>query len=193
MADLSTQPPIPTRPPLPTRIVRLTDPGHRQPLDFDVQPDAAGLAAVAADLGIPAVRKLRLRGRLAPVGRLDWRLDAHLGATVVQECVVTLDPVVTRIDEPVERRYLADMMTPAPGPGGGEIEMPEDDAAEALPASVDLVGVMLEALALALPPYPRAPGAALGSVIASEAGVAPLTDEAARPFAGLRDALKGDG
>ena len=105
---------------------------------------------------------------------------------MVQDCVVTLEPVVTRIDEEVVRRYLAE----APPPGPGEVEMPEDDTVEALPASVDLVEVMLEALALALPPYPRAPGAELGPVLASEPGAEPLTDEAARPFAGLRDALK---
>ena len=125
-------------------------------------------------------------GRLWPEGD-DWRLEAELGATVVQPCVVTLAPVTTRIDRPVTRRYLAHM--PAPGPG--ETEMPEDETAEPLPGAVDLDAVMIEALALALPDYPRAAGAELGEAVYTEPGKTPLTDEAARPFAGLRDKLAG--
>lgn len=175
---------------LPRLILRLADPANgRRPLPVEVAPDAEGRAAVAAHLGIPAVRKLRLVGRLVPEGREDWRLVAELGATVVQECVVTLAPVTTRIDEPVERRYLADL----PEDEAGEVEMPEDDSVEALPASLDLGAVMIEALALALPPYPRAEGVELGEVVVTEPGADPLTEEAARPFAGLRDALKGEG
>lgn len=104
--------------------------------------------------------------------------------------------MVTRLDEPVRRRYLAGLDPPAPG----ESEMPDDEA-EALPAALDLGGVMLEALALALPPYPRAPGAEPGAETGAKTGAKtragpgaePPTDEALRPFAGLRDALKRDG
>ena len=41
------------------------------------------------------------------------------------------------------------------------------------------------ALALALPLYPRAPGAELGQAVFAEPGTAPLKDEDLRPFAGL--------
>ena len=43
----------------------------------------------------------------------------------------------------------------------------------------------LEALALALPAYPRANGAALGEAVFAAQGVAPLRDEDLRPFSGL--------
>jgi uncharacterized metal-binding protein YceD (DUF177 family) len=54
---------------------------------------------------------------------------------------------------------------------------------------------LAEALALALPLYPRAPGAELGEAAFTEPGKPVLRDEDARPFAGLahlRDKLKGD-
>ena len=41
---------------------------------------------------------------------------------------------------------------------------------EPLPQALDLGEVMVEALALALPPYPRAPGVELGEVVATEPG-----------------------
>ncbi|MBD3765028.1 MAG: DUF177 domain-containing protein [Rhodobacterales bacterium] len=161
--------------------LRPADLAARRPLAVDLMPDAAAMAAIAADLGLIGLRKLRLKGQMIPQGRTDWRLQAELGATVVQPCVVTLDPVTTRIDEPVLRRWLADW-TP---PQGDEVEMPEDDTTEPLTAVIDLGAVLVEALALALPLYPRAPGAELGSLVAAEPGVVPLTDQDVKPFAGL--------
>lgn len=172
--------------PLPRHVLRLSEPGQRQPTRVTLAPEAEERAAIAAHLGIPEVRKLRFEGWLRPEGRRDWRLEADLGATVVQDCVVTLAPVTTRIDERVERRYLADTTPAEPG----ESEMPEDDTIEELPPTVDLVEVMMEALALALPPYPRAEGVELGEVVVTESGAEPLTEERAKPFAALRDALK---
>ncbi len=171
----------PTR--LPRHVIRLAD--HRQATPFEIAPEAEGRAAVAGELGIPGVRKLRFSGRLLPEGRADWRLEAELGATVVQDCVVTLEPVTTRIDEPVRRRYLADLSEPE----ATESEVLEDDV-EPLPQALDLAEVMVEALALALPPYPRAPGVELGEVVVTEPGAEPLTEERAKPFAGLKDALR---
>lgn len=125
-----------------------------------------------------------------PVGRHDWTLEAHLGATVVQPCIVTLAPVTTRIDEEVTRRFMADL----PDPGPGESEMPEDDV-EALPTTLDLAEVMAEALALALPPWPRAADAPPVDLTVTEPGATPLDAQAVRPFAGLaalRDRLGSD-
>ena len=152
---------------------------------FDLAPPAEALAALARTLDVPEVRTLRLSGTLEPEGREDWRLDGRLDALVVQECVVTLEPVETRVEEPVERLYVAGLDEP----GTGEVEMP-DEAREPLPAAIDLMAVAAEALALALPPYPRAPGAELGEAVFAEPGVEPMTEEDARPFAGLA-ALRG--
>jgi uncharacterized metal-binding protein YceD (DUF177 family) len=141
-------------------------------------------------LGIRAIRKLRFDARLSPRGKRDWVLRADLGATVVQDCVATLAPVTTRIDEPVTRCYLSDYETPE----AGEIEMPEDDTAEPLPDTLDLFEVLHEALALALPPFPRAEGVDPAQTAFTEPGKTPMTDDEARPFAGLaglRDKLAG--
>lgn len=178
---------------IPAQVLRLADLAKRGETEIDFTPDAAGRAAVAEALGIRGLRKLRLTGRLRPAGRHDWHLAAHLGATVVQDCVVTLDPVTTRIEEDLERHYLADLPLPD---GGAEIEMPEDETAEPLPAEIDLAQVATEALALALPPYPRAEGAELGAQTFAAPGVAPMSEDESRPFAGLaglRDRLGTDG
>ena len=63
--------------------------------------------------------------------------------------------------------------------------MPEDDSEEPLPEVIDAGAVMIEALVLALPDYPRSSGAALGEAVHAPPGVAPLRDADLRPFAGL--------
>lgn len=166
-------------------ILRLSDLASSAPTGFDLQPDAATRAALAQDLGLVGIKKLRFCGQLQPQGKRDWRLQADLGATIVQDCVITMAPVTTRLDETIIRSYLADM----PAPDGSEVEMPQDDTAEPLPAQIDLYDVLREALALAQPAFPRAAGAALGQIVYTAPGVAPLTDETAKPFAGL-DALR---
>jgi uncharacterized metal-binding protein YceD (DUF177 family) len=94
---------------------------------------------------------------------------------------VTLDPVTTRLDEPVVRQFLAKMPET---PDGEEIEL-EDDTIEALPAVIDLVEVMIESLALALPLYPRQDGAGIGQLSTTEPGATPLSDDDVKPFAAL--------
>lgn len=150
---------------------------------FTLAPDGAALTALRDRLELSDLRKVRLAGRIEPDGSGDWRLTARLGATVVQPCVVTLDPVTTRIDTDLARSYRSDL--PIPGPG--EIEMPQDDTVEPLPDRIDLAALLAEELALALPDFPRAPGADLGAAQFTEPGKAPLTDADLRPFAGLAD------
>lgn len=167
-------------------ILRLSDLSARKPTRFALAPDAAARAMIAAELGILAVGALAFRGALTPRGKRDWALEADLAARVVQPCVVTTEPVATDLAEKVERLYVADL----PEVEGEEVEMPEDDRVEALPATLDLKAVLTEALSLALPLYPRAPGAEFAGLDHAEAGVEALTDESVKPFAGLSDLLK---
>jgi uncharacterized metal-binding protein YceD (DUF177 family) len=159
------------------RVLELRQLRDLESFDFDIAPTEAEAAALARLLGANAVRKLRFAGRLEPAGRGGWRLDGRLGATVVQPCVVTLEPVTTRIDQPVRRTWLPDAgRSPL---AEVVVDVDADDEPEPLGERIDLGLVATEALALAMPAYPRKPGAALSSP-AEEA-----EDERARPFAAL--------
>lgn len=149
-----------------------------------IEPDAATCAEVARFLGLSGLRKFRFHGQLAPLAAQDWELSGSLGATVVQPCGVTLAPVTTRIDERVTRRFIADWSEPE----GDEVEMTVDDRLDPLGQQIDLSALAVEALALALPEFPRAPGATLapeGVLRAAPDGETPLDDDAVKPFAGL--------
>jgi len=178
-------------PDLPSTPLRVSDLSANRPNSFDLRPEADIRAAIAEALDITGLRKLRFHGAIIADGGQDWRLDATLGATVVQPCVVTLAPVVTRLDLEISRRYMVSPPEPEIGEDG-EALMPEDDTIEPLGPVIDPAAVMIEALALNLPLYPRATGADLGEAVFAGPGVAPMRDEDARPFAGLaglREAL----
>jgi len=164
--------------------VRVSDLSTKAGNDFSLSPGPEARAALAETLGLEAVRKLNFAGNIHAEGRADWRLEARLGATVVQPCVVTLQPVTTRIDRVVERRFLAD---PPEMPAADEIEMPDDVTEEHLGHAIDLEAIMAEALALSVPDYPRAEGVELGEVSATPPGAAPKEDAEVKPFAGLAD------
>lgn len=171
--------------------LRVADLPQNAPTPFELRPDAAALDTLKQELGLLGLRKVSFVGDLRAQGKRDWQLNAKLGATVIQPCVVTLEPVTTRIDVPVTRIFLADWEDP----DEPEFEIPEDDETEPLRAEIDPAQVMAEALSLALPQYPRKDGAELGQSDYTEPGKQAMTDEDVKPFAGLaglRDALKKD-
>ncbi|MFD2738745.1 YceD family protein [Sulfitobacter aestuarii] len=170
----------PRTPPSPhaLRVAELSQTGDNA---FALRPDTDSCAQIAAELDLSALRKLSFIGRVMPLGGQDWTLEGRLGATLVQPCVVTLEPVTTRIDVDVTRRYIKGYELP----DEAEMEMPEDDSSEPLGQWIDPAAVMIEALALEVPEYPRKDAAELGQMVYTKPGEAPMTDEQARPFAGL--------
>lgn len=167
-------------PPSP-HALRVSDLKQNSATAFALRPESDALKNLTQELELLGLRKLSFNGDVKAQGASDWLLSAKLGATVVQPCGVTLEPVTTRIDVPVRRIYLSTPLEEdAP-----EIEMPEDDSMEPLGHWIDPEQVMIEALVLALPLYPRSEGAELGERVYAEPGVKPMRDEDARPFAGL--------
>jgi len=163
--------------------LRVSQLGRSRALAIDLRPDGAARDRLAAAFGLIALPRLRLYGRLAPAEGDAFRFDGRLEAEVVQPCAVTLEPVTTAIDEPVGRTFSPHAGTPE---GGEEAEMGDDELVP-LGDAIDLAGLAAEELSLALPPWPRAPGASLPEEDGDEAG---RTDESRRPFAGLADLLK---
>lgn len=171
----------------PVRVAALSS---RKPNRFKLDPNTATRADIAAALGLLDLPKFRMKGELTPSGARDFLLTAKMEAVVVQACVVTLAPVETVLNEDVSRRFVADWSEPE----GDEVEMPEDDSSEPLPEVIDLGHVAMEALALALPLYPRAAGAELTETVATPPGAEPIREADLKPFAGLaalKDKLGG--
>lgn len=155
------------------------------------EADAEECAALAARFNVPAVRSLRFAFQAQPTGAGGWRIIGAVEAGLIQTCVVTVEPVDTDVAEPVERRFVPrDQLPPVPPGAERELDAATADGPDGYDDSIDLGEIAAEAVALAIDPYPRHPDADFANLIASPAGAEPLTDEAARPFAGLA-ALRG--
>lgn len=164
------------------QVIRLRGLKDRGDTAFDLVPTAAELAALAAELGLSAIRKLRLKGSISGLNTADWQLNATLGATVVQPCVVTGVPVSSRLDVPVRRLFIKDFHLPD-SPGDSRFDGQDD--LEPLTDTIDLAEIATESLALNIPEYPRAPDAELGEAVFAAPGITPMRDEDVKPFAAL--------
>jgi uncharacterized metal-binding protein YceD (DUF177 family) len=126
-------------------------------LDIELEATAEERRLLARRFDLVDLPSLTVSGRLEPTaeGR-ELHLRGQLRAEVVQSCVVPLEPVAGRIEEPIERRYRR----LSPGEAMPEPALLVDpEAAEVEPlggASIDLGEVLAEAFGLALDPYPRA-------------------------------------
>lgn len=144
--------------------------------------DADERAALAARYAVPAVRALSYAAQAAPWGPGGWRIHGAVTAELTQVCVVTLEPVETSFTEPFERFFAP----PGRLDAAADLLDPDgEETVEPLGETLDLGEIAAEAAALAIDPYPRKPEAAFEGVLKGPPGAEPLTDEAARPFAGL--------
>ena len=169
-------------------VLRVADLPKRTPHRFSLRPDRPTMEAIANQLSLGGLRKLSFSGELRPDRGRDWRLEGILGATVTQPCVVTLEPVTTRLDVEVTRRFLDEM--PHETTSAEEIEMDEDETIDPLGSHIDLESVMIEALALALPDYPRKTDTPPVETEVTPPGARPIEEERQKPFAGLADLKK---
>ncbi len=166
---------------LPSLPFRIASIGGRAATHVKFAPDAAARKAIARELDLLDLPQMLFDGEIRSSGKRDMELTGKLTAVAIQPCSITLEPVRTRIVEAVLRRYLADYEEPK----GDDIEIPYDDTEEALGEVIDAAAVSIEALALALPLYPRAPGVELGALVVTPPEAEPLADADLKPFANL--------
>ena len=167
----------------------MIDPWPGGGISVDVSADAAERRALAARFDLLELPALRGHGRLERRGD-EVVLRGWLEADVVQECVVTVEPVPARIRQPIERRYQFGGAGDARRlyePHGAVVV--DDDADEVEPVigrEIDVGEAFAEELGAALDPYPRAPGAALDSSDLGPHVSVGSADRSGEPFAALR-------
>lgn len=141
-----------------SRILKVSKLTNTSEYKFEEIPSEGETDAMAALFDVVSIRKMRFHGSIIAFEEKGWLLEGMLGATVSQNCVVTLERVRTRIDIDIRRVFV-----PMAEPTADEITLDasDDDELEPLGKEIDLGLVAMEALALAIPEYPRIEGAEL--------------------------------
>jgi uncharacterized metal-binding protein YceD (DUF177 family) len=140
---------------------------------FDLTADRQTRDAIAEFAGVDALPKLTAHFDVTLHGRAGLHVVGHVSAIVGQTCSVTLEPMESEIDEPVDLVFLPEAPPSAAKPGSPEV---------LVDGSIDLGAIATEFLVLGIDPYPRKPGARFQSPAAENA--------AARPFAVLASLRK---
>lgn len=149
--------------------------------DLKLVVGAAERVQLAGLLGISEVQNLQVSLHAVKF-RGGLRVAGRLVAAIVQPSVVTLDPVRQEIEEPIDRVFLPGGEKPHAGAASAEVFV--DIEGEDIPdrfegPEADLSGLIIETLALAIDPYPRAQGESVDML-----GL-PDTDVDESPFASL--------
>ena len=153
-----------------------------------ITADAAELVALARQWDIPEVRSFTAEFQIQRWKRDGVRLKGRVQADIVQACVVTLEPVEDKIDEPVDAVFVPEgsKLAREPNIEGGEMLLDPDgpDSPETFEGdTIDAGAVAAEYAAMAIDPYPRKAGAMFSAhVESSEAD-----DAKPSPFAALKD------
>ncbi len=137
--------------------------GHisANPVEVTISANAEERAGLAKLWSILDVKALSATFEVRRWKRDGVRLKGRVTADIVQACVVTLDPVESHIDEPVEVVFVPEGSKLARLPlssESGEMLLDPDgpDAPEIFTGdSIDAGEVAAEHVALAIDPYPR--------------------------------------
>ncbi|MFN3868597.1 MAG: YceD family protein [Hyphomicrobiaceae bacterium] len=147
---------------------RVADVGERG-VEAQRTATAAERGEIAAALDIPACDSLEVTYQIRPISGARFRMIGRLTADVLQSCVVTLEPVRSRIEEPLEEEFWPpDQISEAESGLDAEQEALAVTIAEPIENGRLEVGrVVYQRLGTALEPFPRAPGAELDESVAA--------------------------
>lgn len=172
--------------------------------DLTLTPSAEEVAALCKRLNLKVLEGLTAHLKLdRPPSGMVVHVTGRFTAKLTQACVVSLEPVITDLEEEFEAWFAnpdnAVMLSKArrdrqAKKGGGEEPMMEekDDPEPIVNGHIDLGELVTQYLSLALDPYPRAPGHEEedGEYELVKAQ-SPASDLQRNPFAALKDWKKG--
>jgi hypothetical protein len=180
--------PQPSRPwSIPVSLDEVPETGRH----FDLSADERVRTAVAALAGLRSLPRLEVTLDVTRYGREGLRVTGDVSATVGQVCVVTLEPIESTVDEPIDLVFTPPIDLPSDRAAeadarGRHIEVTIEDAPEPLiNGAVDLGAIATEFLMLGIDPYARKPDAMFESPA--------MGDDDGHPFAALAALKKGKG
>ncbi len=167
----------------------------RDPIVFDISASEEECANLAQRLSIVEMLGLVVSGSLSRKSDKSLiELTGSVKADVVQSCVVSLEPVAQKIEEKFAVCYTFDKEDINVEDVDYVASLEEDDLPEFISdGRIDVVQAIVEQIALAMDPYPRADDAEntknAGVLRDAEKEVETSEPEVHKPFANLKDLM----
>ena len=137
----------------------------KEPLFLHLKADEATLEALSQRFELPAINVLEGDVEINAIEG-GMKLCGQLRADLVQQCALSLQPIVVRIDEPFSIFYLADGLPE--DDGEAIVDAEHEDVVAMMDGKVDVGEALAQTLSLALDPFPRAEDAILPQGVISE-------------------------
>jgi uncharacterized metal-binding protein YceD (DUF177 family) len=129
--------------------------------NFTLVADERTREAVAKLAGLRSLPRLEAQFEVTPRGRDALHVTGTISATVGQDCVVTLEPIESEMEEQVDLVFAPPAAPTVMEEEGERVEVTPVDAPEPLiGGGIDLGAIASEFLMLAIDPYPRKAGVA---------------------------------
>jgi hypothetical protein len=132
-------------------------------LHFDLAADGEVRAAVARLAGLRDLSRLEAAFDVKRHAEGGLRVTGRVSATVGQNCVVTLEPLSSDIEEEVDLLFIPQHHAVQAKPEGESGHEPHEakwnDPEPLVDGGADLGALAAEFLILGIDPYPRKPGA----------------------------------
>lgn len=162
------------------------------PVQVTMTADAAERARIAGVWHVGEVTSFTASAAISRWKRDGVRVKGQVEASIVQACVVTLEPVEQQISEAFEALFVPDTSKLAriPLDETGELFLDPDgpDLPETFSGdSIDVGAVAAEFAALAIDPYPRKEGATFAGHVEDDGATGKIS-----PFAVLKGKLGED-
>ena len=145
-------------------------------IDFSLSFNDDELVQLKKNLNLISVKKTSMSGRISATAAGQWHLKAKIGATIVQESVLSLKLVTTRIDDKIDMRIIKGHDNVVQN---SELELNEDYFIE---HELDLGVVFFENVALSIPVFPKEKGGYFENKVFTAKGIDPLTNDKISPF-----------
>ena len=130
-------------------------------LRVELEADEPTRRAVAKVAGVNDIARLKARFDLARRGRNGVNVTGTVSALVGQLCVVSLEPIVSEVNEAIDLSFGDETSIPT---SALDVAVDAADPPEPLVnGMVDLGAIATEFLILGIDPYPRKPGAAFAA------------------------------
>jgi hypothetical protein len=136
------------------RVIEVPDGGLRQ----SWQASEAERSALAAALEVEGCEAAGADYTIGALGAGRYRMTGRVRASLAQRCVVSLEPLATRIDEPFEVEFRPpESITPESAAELEVLALPEIEPIEH--GAIAAGRLVFETLLAAVDPYPRKEGA----------------------------------
>ena len=145
-------------------------------IDFTLSFTDDELAQIKKDLNLISLKKTSMSGKITATAAGQWHLKAEIGATIVQESVLSLKSVTTRIDDKIDMCIIKGHDDAVQN---SELELNEDYFIE---HELDLGAVFFENIALSIPLFPKEKGESFENKVFTAKGIDPLTNDRISPF-----------